>query len=240
MTIHSNDIDDIAADVDDDGDDDDDDDASTVDDSTPRCGFIRLAFRSPKARKKKLSNAMCPYKNKTNYECYNNLTTHHLNETKVHHRHLVDSVDFATSVPVSRSIHNLSLNVYIYYNVADEDYVNNYLMPFLEQKCLTIIPETNYIKRPQAAKFVSLNPTEMYASRSMSRGAKHTQMILSTPTTSTEESATEKLINEKSSNGSSNYHKKSTASTTSTTTGSSSSSSSSSECHEESTSLTSS
>jgi len=59
------------------------------------------------------------------------------------------------SVPVSHSIEKLTLNVYVYFNIASEnDYVSNYLLPCLK-KCLTLVPDTKYILRPQLAKFIT-------------------------------------------------------------------------------------
>jgi hypothetical protein len=59
------------------------------------------------------------------------------------------------SVPVSHSIEKLTLNVYVYFNIASEnDYVSNYLLPCLK-KCLTLVPDTKYILRPQLTKFIT-------------------------------------------------------------------------------------
>lgn len=71
------------------------------------------------------------------YECYN-----------------VGGHDLA-SVAVSRSIEKLTLNVYVYFNIASEnDYVSNHLLPCLK-KCLTLVPDTKFILRPQLSNFIT-------------------------------------------------------------------------------------
>ena len=57
------------------------------------------------------------------------------------------------TVPVSRSIKNLSLNIYVYFHVADNEYVCNHLVPCLK-KCLTIIPDTKFIIKPQTQQYI--------------------------------------------------------------------------------------
>ena len=51
----------------------------------------------------------------------------------------------SVSIPVSRSIE--CLNVYVYFNIIDNDYVANHLLPCLK-KCATIIPEPKFILKP--------------------------------------------------------------------------------------------
>lgn len=58
------------------------------------------------------------------------------------------------SVPVSRSIEHLYLYINVYFNVNDQDYVYNYLLPVL-RKCLTIVPDTKFLMRPQNGKYVT-------------------------------------------------------------------------------------
>ena len=70
---------------------------------------------------------------------------------------------------VSRSVEKLTLNVYVYFNIASEnDYVSNYLLPCLK-KCLTIIPDTKFILKPQLAQYItsfstntSPTPSDLY------------------------------------------------------------------------------
>jgi hypothetical protein len=75
-----------------------------------------------------------------------------------------NSVDSAT-VPVSRSVENLTLNVFVYFSVHDNQYIVDYLLPCLKS-CLTIVPETRYILKVQTEKYMesfdysmTLNPT---------------------------------------------------------------------------------
>ena len=65
--------------------------------------------------------------------------------------------DMTVSVPVSRSIENLSLNVFIYFNMVDNEYVQSYLLPILK-KCLLIIPDTKFITKPQHGLYITLAP----------------------------------------------------------------------------------
>lgn len=60
------------------------------------------------------------------------------------------------TVPVSKSVENLNLNVFVYFNVADNDYVANFLLPCLK-KCLTIIPDTKYILKPQTNQYATFS-----------------------------------------------------------------------------------
>ncbi len=57
---------------------------------------------------------------------------------------------------VSKSIDNLSLEVNIYFNIIDQDYVSNYLLACLK-KCNVIIPDTRFVLKPQTTKYVNLN-----------------------------------------------------------------------------------
>ena len=68
----------------------------------------------------------------------------------------------SSTVAVSRSIENLSLNVYIYFNVIDSEYVLSHLQPLL-RKCLTIVPDTKYITKPQTGKHVVLTPDSFFS-----------------------------------------------------------------------------
>ena len=68
----------------------------------------------------------------------------------------------SSTVAVSRSIENLSLNVYIYFNVIDSDYVLSHLQPLL-RKCLTIVPDTKYITKPQTGKHVVVTPDSFFS-----------------------------------------------------------------------------
>ncbi|CAF0984117.1 unnamed protein product [Brachionus calyciflorus] len=58
----------------------------------------------------------------------------------------------SVSVPVSRSIENF--NIYVYFNIIDNDYVANHLLPLLK-KCLTLIPDPKLILKPLKTYFVS-------------------------------------------------------------------------------------
>jgi hypothetical protein len=52
------------------------------------------------------------------------------------------------TVPVSRSLEHLKLNVFVYYHFKQESYVKDTLLKLLN-KCLTLIPNTKYFLRPQ-------------------------------------------------------------------------------------------
>lgn len=67
----------------------------------------------------------------------------------------------SSTVPVSRTVENLTLHVYIYYNLIDTDYVVNHLQPILK-KCVTIVPDTKYFCKPQTDKYVKLSPESFY------------------------------------------------------------------------------
>lgn len=67
----------------------------------------------------------------------------------------------SSTVPVSRSINNLTLTVYVYYNVVDTKYVTNHLQPILKA-CVTIVPDTRFIFKPQSEKYVKLSPDSFY------------------------------------------------------------------------------
>ena len=74
----------------------------------------------------------------------------------------------SASVPVSRSIQSLNLNVFIYYNILDESYVINYLLPLLK-KCLVIIPDTKFITKPMATKYITVGPGSFFENTTMSK-----------------------------------------------------------------------
>lgn len=62
----------------------------------------------------------------------------------------------SASVPVSRSVDHTRLCVYIYFGQADFDYASTYLLPCLH-KCLTIIPDTRFVLRPQQGKYADVS-----------------------------------------------------------------------------------
>lgn len=105
-----------------------------------------------------ISKIKCALKNKNSDDSFR----------PCHRRSSFDSADTHTdcdssSVPASRSIKSLHLNIFIYFNVNDNYYVTNFLIPTLK-KCLTIVPNTRYIIMPMKTNFVTSNPeTEFMA-----------------------------------------------------------------------------
>ncbi|RNA19185.1 hypothetical protein BpHYR1_051772 [Brachionus plicatilis] len=67
-----------------------------------------------------------------------------------------DGQSDSLSIPVSRSIE--SLNVHVYFNIIDNDYVANHLLPSLK-KCATLIPEPKFILKPLKAYYISQEDT---------------------------------------------------------------------------------
>ena len=49
------------------------------------------------------------------------------------------------------------LHVYIYHNLIDTEYVATHLQPLLK-KCVTLVPDTRFICKPQSEKYVKLSP----------------------------------------------------------------------------------
>lgn len=64
-------------------------------------------------------------------------------------------------MPVSRSIRNLSLNIYVYYNSLDTEYVSKCLQPILKD-CTTLIPDTKFFCKPQSDMYVKLSSDSFY------------------------------------------------------------------------------
>ncbi len=67
----------------------------------------------------------------------------------------------SATVAVSRSVANLSLHVYVYYSLADADYVGESLQAVLS-RCVTFVPDTKYFYKPQTDKYVKLSPESFY------------------------------------------------------------------------------
>jgi hypothetical protein len=159
---------------------DDDDEASSDECNSPKVSTLKK--RSMLSRllcnTNNINNSNSNNHNSSSYDSYDfykmnmNISANanaNANANSISNKHKINSdsdtmkrysdTDMAT-VAVSRSIDSLSMNVFVYFSQTDSEYVQDYLIPCLK-KCLTIIPDTKYILRPQSARYMTLKEAEL-------------------------------------------------------------------------------
>lgn len=81
------------------------------------------------------------------------------------------SVDSAT-VPVSRSLDHLTLNVFVHFHLNDNQYIVDYLLPCLKL-CTSMVPDTRFILKVQTEKYMDSFDYTMVLNQTNSSSSEH-------------------------------------------------------------------